>query len=476
MSYTARYRVELSVPSPHARACRELSAIGDDGESGGPSLSVDHPLVEIACELQSLEDEDESSLDSANESVEEAGDPEGIYKSELGDDDLTMRKKLLVQLLDDPEVIFPSVNITALYPPDFNRMYLSHSCVPTHEVVLRGEDLQGIRVQRLVDGSCESIDDHPDGDAESSAILEERPPTVSLIDTEDDLDSRTALLQERGIDHCDCPRCEFERYCRRREEEDEEERSGSSATAIIVSPRHDDGALRRLLNLAKSERRNEDALDVCDEILRRNPADGPALLDRARIIGWEGDFVKRETLLEEAAVTRHNVEGERVVVHEPILRALEEARAYYRDGWEGDDRTESGTKSRASCRDWGWNPLPGLRDGSAFVAEGILDRSECEAAVTLVEEHLDGNWSSDRHYAVPTTDCQIYAVPSLLAWFNSRLESRIFPSLRSAFGIDEDDDAATTTTTTPRRLRVFDGFVVKYDYSEGQRRLPLHND
>jgi len=88
-------------------------------------------------------------------------------------------------------------------------------------------------------------------------------------------------------------------------------------------------------------------------------------------------------------------------------------------------------------------------------------------AVDKGEEYASTNgWGRERHYAVPTTDLQCYKVPEILEWLNGALRERIFPALHEVFG----------GLLKGRRLRVFDAFLVKYDYSEGQRRLPLHND
>eukprot|EP00037_Helgoeca_nana_P020780 m.207469 g.207469 ORF g.207469 m.207469 type:complete len:248 (-) comp25393_c1_seq1:1944-2687(-) len=95
----------------------------------------------------------------------------------------------------------------------------------------------------------------------------------------------------------------------------------------------------------------------------------------------------------------------------------------------------------------------------------MLDPHECALAVAAVEAHVAqiGNWSTSRHYSVPTTDVPVHAVPANLEWFNRELSRVIFPAVGAMFDVDMT------------RLRVVDAFLVKYSAGK-QRELPIHSD
>jgi hypothetical protein len=77
------------------------------------------------------------------------------------------------------------------------------------------------------------------------------------------------------------------------------------------------------------------------------------------------------------------------------------------------------------------------------------------------------NWTTNRHGNFPTTDIPIAQLPSTLAFLQVALEERVYPALRNQFGSFLPD---------PSKLRVADGFVVKYDAAAGQKELKPHRD
>jgi hypothetical protein len=99
--------------------------------------------------------------------------------------------------------------------------------------------------------------------------------------------------------------------------------------------------------------------------------------------------------------------------------------------------------------------------------QSLLTEAECQRVIQLTEAHVGreegGGWTTSRHYAVPTTDIPLHAVPSLVGWFNAFAKASLFPLLASQFG-----KPATT-------FRIHDAFIVKYD-ARAQRYLPLHCD
>ena len=98
----------------------------------------------------------------------------------------------------------------------------------------------------------------------------------------------------------------------------------------------------------------------------------------------------------------------------------------------------------------------------------ILTADECQQIVNEAEQvasHID--WTRNRHGNFPTTDLPIVELPKTLAFFQVALVERIYPLLRSQFG---------TYLPDPHKLRVADGFVVKYDANGGQTELKPHRD
>jgi len=86
---------------------------------------------------------------------------------------------------------------------------------------------------------------------------------------------------------------------------------------------------------------------------------------------------------------------------------------------------------------------------------------EAEAVASQIE------WTKNRHGNFPTTDLPIVELPRTLQFLKVALVERIYPLLRHQFGEYLPD---------PGKLRVADGFVVKYDAAGGQKELKPHRD
>ena len=254
--------------------------------------------------------------------------------------------------------------------------------------------------------------------------------TISMIDNTQNLDFRTEEMDEKRLGRCDCLRCFFER--------------DPSADLLSLS------MLQGRVDLATLQERYDDAMDAVEAIVRLDPTSPISHFARARIAGWQSDFVRREELLHQAVRTCGQ--------DKDIGDALFEANAYYRK----TSFARTGVSPHAPT----WDTVDGL-EGSVFIAEQILDPGECNRMIAVVEEyqqkHRCGDWTTSRHYSVPTTDLPLCLVPELLSWFNVQLEEKIFPAMEQHFEVRG-------------RLRIFDAFLVKYDASAGQKRLPLHND
>ncbi|KAG5189460.1 hypothetical protein JKP88DRAFT_206182 [Tribonema minus] len=108
-------------------------------------------------------------------------------------------------------------------------------------------------------------------------------------------------------------------------------------------------------------------------------------------------------------------------------------------------------------------------DGGVFLTrEPVLSGEECAWAVETAEAHAQEHkgWTTSRHYAVPTTDLPVHAVPALRAWFCALLRERLFPLLSAQFA---------PRARAAHSWHVHDAFVVRYSHA-AQRHLPLHAD
>lgn len=60
----------------------------------------------------------------------------------------------------------------------------------------------------------------------------------------------------------------------------------------------------------------------------------------------------------------------------------------------------------------------------------LLSVEECRRTIALAEAYTGGSgngWSTNRHYAVPTTDFPIHHCAPILEWFNGIMKARIVP-------------------------------------------------
>ena len=98
----------------------------------------------------------------------------------------------------------------------------------------------------------------------------------------------------------------------------------------------------------------------------------------------------------------------------------------------------------------------------------ILTKDECNCIINEAEQvAAEIEWTKNRHGNFPTTDLPLVELPGTLQFLKLALVERIYPLLRHQFGSYLPD--AT-------KLRVADGFVVKYDAAGGQKELKPHRD
>ena len=108
------------------------------------------------------------------------------------------------------------------------------------------------------------------------------------------------------------------------------------------------------------------------------------------------------------------------------------------------------------------------RAGVWSTAAPLLSVGECREWVAAAEAAgaALGGWTTSRHYAVPTTDIPVHAIPSLLPKWNSLMRDKLAPLLAAA---------CPEEVSGPACVRVHDAFVVRYS-AAAQHHLPTHAD
>jgi hypothetical protein len=98
----------------------------------------------------------------------------------------------------------------------------------------------------------------------------------------------------------------------------------------------------------------------------------------------------------------------------------------------------------------------------------IFNALECQQIIQEAEDVASRTkWTTNRHGNFPTTDLPLVQLPQTLSFLRVALQERIYPLLKSQFGDFLPD---------PDKLRLADGFVVKYDADQGQKELEPHRD
>lgn len=123
-----------------------------------------------------------------------------------------------------------------------------------------------------------------------------------------------------------------------------------------------------------------------------------------------------------------------------------------------------------SFTDADYSSIIPYKDGSLLHKTNgyIFTEEECKMMIDEAEQIADEmGWTTKRHGNYPTTDLPIAELPQTLNFLRRALEERIYPLLREQF---------KTYLPDGKKLRVADGFVVKYDAEGGQSELKPHRD
>lgn len=101
----------------------------------------------------------------------------------------------------------------------------------------------------------------------------------------------------------------------------------------------------------------------------------------------------------------------------------------------------------------------------------VFTSLECQDIVKEAEERAAKmGWTTNRHGNYPTTDIPLVELPRTMKFLRRALAERLYPLLRAQFKEYLPPGDALF------RLRVADGFIVKYDADGGQSELKPHRD
>ena len=449
LTFLSREKLNLSVTSSLESYITDMAATGENDWDSG-DITVFTTLAQSIARHQ-LEQELKHSAD-----VEGGADTPSLHRLRVF---LAAEPVKAMRMIVAQPSLYLTPPLAVICIPSASSIGLPHSCVPTAKIQALFLKTQAIQSptekqgKKKVDGSGAS--DEPlscrlalrmvsTHSKKVKGRLEPLRPTVSKIDhvEELELEERVETLALCGMT-CTCDRCKYEK---------QEASDTGDKSALSV------GALVSLALAAQDQERYVDARDLWDSVISFAPQGGDAFADalynRARLSGWCDEWSTADRLFVDAQCLAPK--------HAGIAQWLRESRSYATLGTntsESDDVAQKGTPPNVDVEG-------SLFGGRAFVRKGILTADECAQTIRDVEEHVAASqkgWTTSRHYAVPTTDIPIHAVPSVLNRFNRILIDRVFPLLAEQFKVKA------------HRIRVIDAFVVKY-CAESQRSLPLHCD
>lgn len=345
-------------------------------------------------------------------------DPDGIDWDDAPE-------RVAAQLADLGPALFEGVSGLAVAPLC---AALNHSCLPNVQV----EAAWGEHRMRLTAIALRDIE--PGEELRVSYVATSAPVA----------DRQEALAAAGHRFTCGCPRCILDSTP-----------AGERDSAMAGME------VRQLHALAKQAQERGDygeALALLQAILRSGAPDAEAHHALGVCLLAQGDWTGAHAVWADAA--------QRWALYPP-LRAQATKDASY---WPAKDAPSASLAA-------GDGPLQGgeavrhIIPGVACVsAAQLISVADCAAAIAAAEAAATGGgWTTQRHYAVPTTDVPVHTVPAVLAVFNKALQQRIAPFVSAAF---------PDVVPSPDMLRIHDAFLVKYDATcDGtQRFLPVHED
>ena len=171
-----------------------------------------------------------------------------------------------------------------------------------------------------------------------------------------------------------------------------------------------------------------------------------AAVDICHVLGaielTQGKFLNAQRIWKKACLDY----PESTLHHSGLTTQLEKIKAY---DYFAAFKTTTTTAIEFDC------PVPGV-----FVAS-VVDHTTCRQIVEWAESL--GEWTRQRHYAVPTHDVPVHTVPPLLQWFQHQFMKPVLqPLLARQFEIQGRG-----------QFYVHDAFVVRYTAGSSTNHLPI---
>ena len=226
----------------------------------------------------------------------------------------------------------------------------------------------------------------------------------------------------------------------------------ASACAAVVTAPDDSAAWRRLGKMLHGKGRLQASREALAKATELDAEDAPCFIDLANVERSMGRFAASTAALQAAA----EVTGKR-----------DQALCYYRAP-TSSERSAAAPAASASLS-------TAVGDGSVWITR-LAEPSECDWMIEAAERFnaARGGWGNPppRYAPAGTVGDAVRAPhmlvadsPEMLAWFNAKLESTIWPALAAQFG------AATAAD-----MWMYDAFLLKFDGAPGNQGLGIHVD
>jgi hypothetical protein len=257
-------------------------------------------------------------------------------------------------------------------------------------------------------------------------VSEESEVSIRLIEEHNSVEMRENALQRRTGDSCGCLRCRYEACSWTRHPSDIKMREAKQLGHFYFSAGN--------LELAKK---------MYEMTLEYVPGDPDLWHALGAVHLAERKFVQAQRIWKKAAEKYPTECGN----HKEIQLQLGKIASY-----EYFSRSEVPVTATTLS----WHAVV----NQAFVTKDVISRETCQQLIRWAEI---GEWTTQRHYAVPTHDVAVHTVPKLLDWFKRLFASSIQPILASQFGLSTN-------------FYVHDAFCVKYAGGSLSNHLPIHVD
>jgi hypothetical protein len=303
----------------------------------------------------------------------------------------------------------------------------AHSCLPTAQIELE-------------------LPSRPSGPALVALtarydLARDAPVTISYIPDDESVERREDMVQRRTGHSCGCLRCIYEAN-------PHHQLAGATGTL------HSQQAIQ-LGHFYMASELLEKAEPLYDYAATKKESNDPDLWHaRGALELSRGNFLRAQRIWQQAAMNTQSI-STACQQHAGMRLQIAKLNAY---GYLRPPKSTSTADSTArNILTWK-SPVP---DADAFVTN-LLDAATCRQVIDWAES---GEWTQQRHYAVPTNDVAVHTVPPLLAWFNNWLEQHVCPLLARQF-----------PTTEANHFYVHDAFCVRYQAGAASNHLPVHTD